>query len=113
MDERQAMALLCESLPALRAGAEAQFWAEALEMHIEEVAAGGPALHAVDQLGLIEPPPTIREGVPVLHGLEPVRLVGDYRCPRRRCSRRAERDDQGRPPLCALIETPMVFETQR
>jgi hypothetical protein len=48
-----------------------------------------------------------------MHGLEPVTIVGDYRCPNGRCARRADRDEQARVPECHLTGTPMVFQPRR
>lgn len=111
-DERKAMALLCEHLPELRERAEAGFWADQLDMHLNEVAEGASALAACQELGLIGPDQTLRSAGR-LDGLPTVTLTGDYRCPDRRCARRADRDSDGRPPLCELTETPMVFQTRR
>jgi hypothetical protein len=111
-DEREAMALLCEHLPELRERAEAGYWADRLDMHLNEVAGGASALAACQELGLIGDDPTLRSGGR-LDGLPAVTMTGDYRCPDRRCARRAGRDSNGRPPLCGLAETPMVFQTRR
>jgi hypothetical protein len=114
-DERSALAFLCANLGDLRASAERGSWSDLLDMYVDEVRDGGSALAACRDLDLLSPDETLRTDVRVA-GLPPVRLIGDYRCPRnnrqKRCTRRADRDPNGRRPLCALADEPMVFETR-
>ncbi|HVW44307.1 MAG TPA: hypothetical protein VHC18_23460 [Amycolatopsis sp.] len=117
--EPEALALWCENLPALRRRASAGRWSERLERAVQRVRDGGPALQACERFGLLPPAEAdttpspdgaVRapEGIPVVTvpGLDPLPPVGrgDYRCPRGRCLRRAERDDEGHPPVCTLFD---------
>lgn len=119
MGEREALASLCAALPALRVRAEAGFWDDTLDMHLADVLAGESALAACEQLGLVpdgtSPADPTRVGRPAdaATDLWPApSLVGDYRCPLRRCVRRAGRDDHGRPPRCSLTGDRMLFTSR-
>ncbi|WP_026422814.1 hypothetical protein [Actinokineospora inagensis] len=114
--ERLALAALCAALPDLRPRAARGFWEDALDMHVAEVAGGGSAVAACRELGLqtdVTHPPNRGED-PADVGvrtdwLPSPTLVGDYRCPGRHCARRADRDEQARPPRCAIFDEPMRF----
>lgn len=114
--EREALAAFCAALPTLRASAARGFWQDTLEMHLAEVAAGGSAVRACAELGLTGTGETTR-GEGTLEGastswLPAPALYGDYRCPLERCARRAGRDEQARPPRCALSGEPMRYVRQ-
>jgi hypothetical protein len=117
--ERSALSAFCVGLPGLRARAARGFWQDTLEMHVAEVVEGGSAVAAFRELGLLSPPEGDGGLDPVERGEElaggsaawlprPV-LVGDYHCPLQRCVRRGVRDDDGRPPWCALSDQPMRY----
>ena len=118
--ERRMLAAFCAGLPRLREKAAEGFWDDRLEMHVEEVATGGSAVAACAELGLVATPGT---GRPQTRGTDPglaaaatdwlaePEVVGDYACPLRRCGRRAGRDEQARPPHCAVAEKPMRFQS--
>jgi hypothetical protein len=114
--ERRALAVFCAAVPALRARAARGFWEDTLDMHISEIAAGASALDACEQLGLRtdeSPEPPVRGDHLHTGGrtdwLPPPSLVGDYRCPTGRCGRRADRDEQAKPPRCAVSGAQMRF----
>ena len=123
--ERQAVARLCASLPELRELAERGSWSEDLAWSVGEVADGGSALAVCRQFGLLDGEPADGGDADLAHrgaespgsaggqlvGLAEVTLTGGYRCPTGRCVRRAQRDDLGRPPFCALAGAPMAFRS--
>jgi hypothetical protein len=116
--ERAALAAFCAALPMLVERAARGFWQDTLEMHVAEVAGGGPAVRACRELGLHtgEEDPH-RGGDEGLAGASAAwlplpALVGDYRCPLARCDRRAGRDEQARPPRCAVSGEPMRYVRQ-
>src|SRR6187399_2695828 len=110
--ERRMLAAFCAALPELRVRAERGFWADTLDMHVTEVAGGASVVAACRELDLsfgddIGSPS--RGGEPDVTGgatnwLPKPEVSGDYFCPLRRCSRRAGRDESGRPPRCALAD---------
>jgi hypothetical protein len=108
--ERSALSVFCAALPDLRVRAARGFWQDTLDMHVSEVAEGG----SCRELGLLARPGGDSPERGDLEGASagwlpaPV-LVGDYHCPVDRCVRRAARDDEGRPPRCALYDQPMSF----
>ncbi|RLK59049.1 hypothetical protein [Actinokineospora cianjurensis] len=109
--EQHALAVFCAALPRLRASAVLQFWEDTLEMHVAEVAAGGSAASACRELALtVAPPPNRDDGVGArTDWLAAPSLVGAYVCPGKRCPRRADRDEQARPPRCAVFDEQMRF----
>jgi hypothetical protein len=116
-EERLAITVLCTALPTLRIRAARGFWEDILDRHVAEVSAGGSAVAACRELALDVHPdgrPGTRGGESGIDGattdwLPPPVLMGDYVCPLRRCARRADRDDHGRPPRCALSDEHMRF----
>jgi len=117
--EREVLAALCLALPALRARADAGFWADTLDMHLADVLGGESAAAACEQLGLTfgqeAEDDTTRGERPAdaVGDLWPApSLIGDYHCPLRRCVRRAGRDDRGRPPRCWLTGEQMLFTSR-
>lgn len=115
--EREVLAMLCEALPTLRERADAGFWADTLDMHVTDVLRGESALVAGAELGLTradedETPRGNRPGDAVADLWPAPSVVGDYRCPLRRCVRRAGRDDHGRPPRCWLAGEQMRFTSR-
>ncbi|OLR93569.1 hypothetical protein [Actinokineospora bangkokensis] len=115
--EQRALAAFCGSLPRLREQAAAGYWADRLDMHVEEVEAGGSALAACAELGLVtdERGYTMRGdgnlAAASVDWLRAASVVGDYGCPLGRCARRATRDDAGRPPRCDLTGERMRFRS--
>lgn len=116
--ERSALSAFCAALPELRARAARGFWQDTLDMHVAEVAEGGSALAACRELGLLRPDSDAPVSGAAERGelegasagwLPQPSLIGDYHCPVRRCARRGARDDDGRPPWCALSEQPMTY----
>jgi len=114
--EREALARLCECLPAVRERAEQGSWSDDLQWWVDDVTAGGSAVAACRRLGLLDdgPPENPRGADPdsggaVLPGLARTVLTGQYGCPVGRCARRGRRGDDGRPPYCELTGAPMVF----
>jgi hypothetical protein len=114
--ERRAITAFCDALPFLRTRAAAGFWEDTLEMHVAEVAEGGSAAAACRELNLELDDRRLatRGGEPGIDGavtdwLPAPQLVGAYTCPLRRCARRADRDEQARPPRCALTGDQMTF----
>ncbi|WP_446044687.1 hypothetical protein [Streptomyces olivaceus] len=90
---------------------------DVLDRHAVEVSAGGSALAACRELALDLDPRSGNgtrgaeqdvDGATVDWLPAPV-LMGDYVCPLRRCARRADRDDHGRPPRCAVSDEAMWF----
>ncbi|MBM7775031.1 hypothetical protein JOD54_005235 [Actinokineospora baliensis] len=112
--ERSALAVFCAALPRLRVLAVRGFWEDTLEMHAAEVAAGGSAVSACRELDIDRARDSVRgdkdDAGARTDWLPPPTLVGDYHCPGRRCARRADRDDQARPPRCAVFDEQMRFE---
>lgn len=115
--ERRALTAFCNALPYLHVHAARGFWIDTLDMHVAEVAGGGSAVAACRELELElddQQRLVTRGGEPRIDGAatnwlpEPT-LVGAYVCPLRRCARRADRDEQGRPPRCALTGDQMSF----
>jgi hypothetical protein len=113
LDEAGAMALWCAWLPALRQRAAAGFWSERLTRAESRVRNGASPLAMCRNFGLTaseRPPDSHRAepgpGVVLPPGLDAVPSTGrgTYRCPQLRCPRRAERDDRGRPPVCAVFD---------
>ncbi|MEU1888740.1 hypothetical protein ABZ491_25045 [Micromonospora rifamycinica] len=125
MEQRRLLASLCAAVPTLRERAEAGLWTDLLDELLDDLAAGRPVVEVCRQLGWrgeteteternIGPGssfPDHADGAQ-LEGLAPVVLDGDYRCPGHRCSRRAQRDDRGRVPYCALAGTPMTYRPE-
>lgn len=112
--ERRAVTAFCDALPFLRTRAARGFWDDTLEMHVAEVAEGGSAVAACRELNLELDDRPVTRGEPGIDGavtdwLPAPNLVGAYTCPTRRCARRADRDDQARPPRCALTDEQMTF----
>lgn len=116
--ERAVLAALCVALPALRARAEAGFYADTVDMHVADVLAGESALAACAHLGLRvdgtaeDPTRDVRPADGVGDLWPAPSLIGDYHCPLRRCVRRAGRDDRGRPPRCWLADEQMLFTSR-
>jgi hypothetical protein len=116
--ERAVLAALCVALPALRARAEAGFWADTLDMHVADVLGGESARAACERLGLTfggtseDPVRGVRPADGVGDLWPAPSLIGDYQCPLRRCVRRAGRDDRGRPPRCWLTGEQMLFTSR-
>ncbi|RLK58708.1 hypothetical protein [Actinokineospora cianjurensis] len=116
LDEAAALVLWCARLPDLRAQAAAGRWTDRLERTVARVREHGRALDACVKFGLVDaggqPTPIrgpgdagVTRGYPDPHsGRPPMTGRGDYRCPRRLCSRQDRRDDEGRPPVCALFD---------
>jgi hypothetical protein len=113
LDEAGAMALWCAWLPVLRERAAAGFWTDRLARAESRVRNGASPLATCRAFGLSGsdlPPESHRaepgQGVVLPPGLDTVPPVGrgNYRCPQLRCPRLAERDDRGRPPVCALFD---------
>jgi hypothetical protein len=119
LGEAYAMELFCTELPGLRErarprGSDEPGWQDRLERAVSRVRAGGSAVDACQQFRSVKrsdrtpEDPTRGDGSYVgLDGwLEPVRPAGrgNYRCPRRLCSRQAERDAYGHPPVCAVFD---------
>ncbi|MFI9006029.1 hypothetical protein ACIGNX_02190 [Actinosynnema sp. NPDC053489] len=131
VDEGGALVLWCLMLPELRRAAAAGGWADRLERTATRVREGGSALDACRRFDLI--PDGLGEdgigdggigdggiGDGGVRGIEPTGPAnaypdprgprspavgrGSYRCPRGRCGRRDHRDDEGRPPVCALFD---------
>jgi hypothetical protein len=122
--ERLALARLCARLPDIRERAEQGSWSDELAERVDEVAAGASAVAACRALGLLDDRPPAPGAYPdgndraagppdsggaSLIGLDDTVLTGQYGCPLDRCARLGQRDDEGRPPVCELIGTPMVF----
>ncbi|GAA3059203.1 hypothetical protein [Actinokineospora globicatena] len=111
--EQYALAVFCAAVPGLRTRAVRGFWEDTLEMHVAEVAAGGSAVSACKELKLdpaAAPPPNRDDGTgPRTDWLPVPSLVGGYVCPGKRCARRADRDDDARPPRCAVFDEQMRF----
>lgn len=116
--EREVLAAFCMALPALRARADAGFWADTLDMHVADLLAGESALVVCERLGLdfgagAEDPARGERPADGVGDLWPApSLIGDYHCPLRRCARRAGRDDRGRPPRCWLTGEQMLFTSR-
>lgn len=113
--DRWALAVFCSALPELRVKASDGFWEDTLDMHVAEVAGGGSALAACRELSLDlnRPSPHRGDGAGIDGAATdwipaPV-VLGGYVCPLRRCVRRGERDEQGRPPRCAVAGEQMTF----
>jgi hypothetical protein len=119
LGEGDALALWCTELPKLRLAALNDGRVVRLERVLARVRSGRSALAACQRYGLLNPAtpddghtrggstgadPFPQRGT----GLVPPVGRGSYRCPRQRCPREAERDDQGRPPICALFDEPMA-----
>ncbi|MHA5048163.1 hypothetical protein [Streptomyces sp. SD15] len=113
LDEAGAMALWCAGLPVLRESAAEGFWTDRLARAEARVRDGASPLAMCRNFGLAgaaQPPDPQRaepgSDVVFAPGIDAVPSVGrgNYRCPQRRCPRRAERDDRGRPPVCALFD---------
>ena len=117
--DRQLLAVLCTALPTLREQAEAGFWSDELAEMVGDVAAGRSVEQVSRRLGLLAGPDGWRgaeektgvEGAR-LDGLAEVTLDGDYRCPKARCSRRSQRDENGRLPVCSLTGSPMTYRSE-
>lgn len=110
------LAAFCRALPELQARAARGFWRDRLDMHVAEIAAGGSAVLACRELNLGTPADRATrggDGGPVdgasTSWLPPPSVVGDYRCPLDRCARRADRDQQARPPRCGIADAPMRY----
>jgi hypothetical protein len=112
VDERTVLAWFCTQLPTLRIAADRDGWRGRLDREITAVQTGSSALRACRRLGLPidsdqqKSPGSELASLAAL-GLESVTIAGDYLCPHGRCTRRAQADQQGRPPTCALDGTPM------
>ena len=116
VDEGQALVLWCLLLPELRRAAAAGRWSDRLERTAARVRDGGSALDACRQFDLI----TDRGSDGAVRGVEPAGVAGaypdprgsrppstgrgEYRCPRGVCGRHDRRDEEGRPPVCALFD---------
>ncbi|MEV6305203.1 hypothetical protein AB0M02_37725 [Actinoplanes sp. NPDC051861] len=119
--DRRLLASLCAALPLLRERAEEGLWSDELDEMVGDLAAGEPVVEVCRRLGLVGEVDDQRnaENAPALPGVEGAHLAGigevvldgAYRCPRNRCSRRAQRDDRGRVPVCALAEAPMTYRS--
>ncbi|MFC6092237.1 hypothetical protein [Saccharothrix lopnurensis] len=117
IDEGQALVLWCLLLPGLRRAAATGRWSDRLERAAARVRDGGSALDACRRFELIadddpeEPtrgvgePPGVSSAYPDPRGPRPPGTGrGDYRCPRGVCDRHDRRDEEGRPPVCALFD---------
>lgn len=116
MAERELLAALCAALPALRRRAEAGFWSDTLDMHVADLLAGESAVVVCGELGLtfddVRTQRGDRAGDSVADLWPAPSLVGEYHCPLRRCGRRSNRDDLGRPPRCWLTDDQMLFSSR-
>jgi hypothetical protein len=124
LDEGQALVLWCLLLPELRRAAAAGRWSDRLERTVARVRDGGSALDACARFDLIPGPgsdsPVRGVGEPAGVGSAypdprgprpPSTGRGEYRCPRGICGRQDRRDDEGRPPVCALFDDEPMLPT--
>ncbi|MFE9746823.1 hypothetical protein ACFYOT_18125 [Saccharothrix saharensis] len=124
LDEGQALVLWCLMLPELRRAAAAGRWSERLERTAALVRDGGSALDACRRFDLVPgadsdssfrgigDPPGVTGAYPDPRGPRPPSTGrGEYRCPRGVCGRHDRRDDEGRPPVCALFDDEPMLPT--
>ena len=122
-DEGQAVVLWCLRLPGLRRAAAAGRWSDRLERTVAQVRDGGSALDACRRFDLLPverddtsfrgvDPADITTAFPDPRGSRPPMTGrGEYRCPRGVCGRTDRRDDEGRPPVCALFDDEPMLPT--
>ncbi|MGW4231701.1 hypothetical protein ACWEF9_20800 [Streptomyces sp. NPDC004980] len=115
--EDEAFAAWCAQLPAISEEAAEAGASARLERDVARVRAGGSALTAYRKWRGTDGPGTWRSwsepagtGMAGLPGPSPLKPAGagSYRCPEARCDRRASRDEQGHPPVCAALDIPMT-----
>ncbi|MCE6994979.1 hypothetical protein LZG04_09185 [Saccharothrix sp. S26] len=117
LDEGQALVLWCLLLPELRRAAAVGGWSDRLDRAVARVRDGGSALDACRQFDLVAgdgpddaargvgEPSVVTNAYPDPRGPRPPSTGrGEYRCPRGVCGRHDRRDDEGRPPVCALFD---------
>ncbi len=110
MNEAQARQWLCAELPGLRRSAQAGGWTSALDDALTVLDEGGTALAVVGLLtGSSLPSGDRGDNGFLLFGTYDTNVTGEYVCPADWCSRRAGRDERGRPPHCELHRCPMRF----
>jgi hypothetical protein len=114
VDERGILAWLCAQLPTLRAAAVRDGWRTGLERQVDAIRGGGSPRRACQRLGLETDPEQYKAGFASVggFGLDAPVVAGDYRCPRDRCDRRAQPDERGRVPVCALEAMPMPLRAR-